>query len=219
MRLADDMFVAYADGRAILLDLKRDRYIGLGSAVAAAMSAALDARNPEPAIANPDAVLNKLTSRHILVEGHAPAEAGLPGSPIASQWSSAPAGAGLLFPPGLQGPLRALLETSAWLKWAPLVKTVHWLRGEKARDRTPGEPLEAALTTFFGARPWFPAKPICRLDAAALALFLWRSGHQPSLVFGIQTAPFAAHCWVQLDEACLLEPHERVRRYTPIMAI
>lgn len=56
---------------------------------------------------------------------------------------------------------------------------------------------QAALDEFFAARPWFPQKPICRLDALALCLHMRRRGHPVDLVFGVKLEKFAAHCWVR----------------------
>lgn len=41
----------------------------------------------------------------------------------------------------------------------------------------------------------------------------------PSWVFGVQTSPFAAHCWVQDQDLLFNDEVENVGPYTPIMAL
>ena len=39
------------------------------------------------------------------------------------------------------------------------------------------------------------------------------------LVFAVMTRPFAAHCWVQLDETVLNDRLDHVRKFTPILVV
>jgi hypothetical protein len=41
----------------------------------------------------------------------------------------------------------------------------------------------------------------------------------PTWVFGVQTRPFAAHCWLQHENIVLNDTVEHVTRYTPIMTV
>ena len=94
-------------------------------------------------------------------------------------------------------------------------KMKHGEKGKKA-----GLPIVAEITSRFDRlRPWFPRKYLCLFDSLALIEFLARHNEFPTWVFGVQTEPFRAHCWVQQGEAVLNDRLDRVRSFTPIMAI
>jgi hypothetical protein len=65
----------------------------------------------------------------------------------------------------------------------------------------------------------FSSKDECLYDSLALLEFLARYGIYPDWVFGVQTRPFAAHCWVQHGEIVFNDTVEHVTGYTPIMVI
>lgn len=52
--------------------------------------------------------------------------------------------------------------------------------------------------------------------------FVWlcrRFGHNPALVIGVRVNPFAAHCWSQLGATVLDDSCERVRSFQPILIL
>lgn len=52
--------------------------------------------------------------------------------------------------------------------------------------------------------------------------FVWlcrRFGHNPALVIGVRVNPFAAHCWSQLGASVLNDSCERVRPFQPILIL
>jgi hypothetical protein len=65
----------------------------------------------------------------------------------------------------------------------------------------------------------FSSKDECLYDSLALLEFLARYGIYPDWVFGVQTRPFAAHCWVQHGDVVFNDMVEHVRGYTPIMVV
>ncbi len=65
----------------------------------------------------------------------------------------------------------------------------------------------------------FTSKSECLFDSLTLLNFLARYGIFPDWVFGVQARPFAAHCWVQLDEIVFNDTVEHVGGYTPIMTV
>jgi transglutaminase superfamily protein len=76
------------------------------------------------------------------------------------------------------------------------------------------------LAGFATLRPFFfAAKDACLFDALSLGEFLAGYGVYPEWVFGVQSRPFAAHCWLQLDGVVLNDTVDHVRRYTPIMIV
>ena len=65
----------------------------------------------------------------------------------------------------------------------------------------------------------FSSKNECLYDSLALIEFLARNGIYADWVFGVQTRPFAAHCWVQHGDTVFNDTVEHVSGYTPIMVV
>jgi Transglutaminase-like superfamily len=65
----------------------------------------------------------------------------------------------------------------------------------------------------------FTGRNRCLLQALSFANFLSFYGLFPDWVFGVQTRPFAAHCWLQHNHYLLNETPEGVKRFTPIFAV
>lgn len=82
------------------------------------------------------------------------------------------------------------------------------------------EDLKRRLTSFRLIRPFFyTSQDKCLLDAIVLTEYLARYNHFPSWVFGVQTRPFAAHCWVQTTDFVLNDVPEHVETFTTIMSV
>jgi len=96
-------------------------------------------------------------------------------------------------------------------------------RGEVARANSHSvseQELHRLVGTFAKLRPFFfAAKDACLFDALSLSEFL--AGYEvfPHWVFGVQSRPFAAHCWLQLGDMVLNDTVDHVKRYTPIMVV
>jgi len=75
------------------------------------------------------------------------------------------------------------------------------------------------VSTFHGLRPFFPRDYLCLFDSLALFIFLANHGVSPRWVFGVQSDPFAAHCWLQEGPLLLNDTLDRVTPYTPIMSV
>jgi hypothetical protein len=89
----------------------------------------------------------------------------------------------------------------------------------RARVEAPRASLAAAAARFLQARPWFPRRRVCLFDALALSDYLLGCGHRPYLVIGVRARPFAAHCWVQHDDAVLNDASDRCRTFVPIACV
>lgn len=82
------------------------------------------------------------------------------------------------------------------------------------------ERAERLVATFARLRPMlFSAREACLFSSLALLELFARHDLFPLWVFGVQTRPFAAHCWVQQDGVLFSDTVERVSRYTPIMVV
>ena len=222
MNLAPNVYLAVVDDRSIALDLDRDRYVGLGRTLTQAAVRLTDpAQSAE--IVDLAAERDKLIAKGIL-SASAPARPQRSTLPAAtSRWPSDRTGAERAPPIDWQGArsaLAALTQAELSLRIAPFRRTIERVAREKARAARPARRTEQELLdAYAAARPWFPVKPICRLDAIALCLHLTRGGQSADLVFGVRLDPFHAHCWVQRGDAVLNEPHDGVLKYTPIMVV
>ena len=99
----------------------------------------------------------------------------------------------------------------------------HMLRGI-GRQAIHGRPATSAaalsrIATYDRVRRYVPLARNCLLDSLAQYRWLTWNGIGCRLVFGVTSAPFAAHCWLQSDEAILNDTYEHVSRFTPIMAL
>lgn len=110
-----------------------------------------------------------------------------------------------------------------WLR-QPIWKTVNRIIERKRRrahlsarfniDRT-----RALISIFCRLRPFYNRQYLCLFDSLALLIFLAKYDMFPTWVFGVQSEPFAAHCWVQHGEFVLNDTVDRVAVYTPLMAV
>ena len=78
-------------------------------------------------------------------------------------------------------------------------------------------PLADVLDRFQGWVPYAPVSGKCLLRSFLLLRLLHRHGHDAMWVFGVTTWPFAAHCWLQVEDLVLDDELDRVAAYTPIM--
>lgn len=67
--------------------------------------------------------------------------------------------------------------------------------------------------------PWIPFQGVCFYRSFLLREALRRRGEAAWWVFGVQTWPFEAHCWLQVGDVVLDDAAERVAAYTPILAV
>src|SRR6185437_1323487 len=99
-------------------------------------------------------------------------------------------------------------------------------RVERRRARRSGvarysvERTRSLIEGFRYLKPFiFSARERCLFESLVIIDFLAHHGVFANWVFGVRTAPFAAHCWVQQGEYLLNDSFEHVRSYTPIMSI
>jgi len=73
---------------------------------------------------------------------------------------------------------------------------------------------------FRWLRPFvLSSKDRCLFVSLALCFFMRRYHVYPTVVFGVATRPFRAHCWIQLGNVAFDVRPDRLGRYTPILAI
>jgi len=227
VQLAPQIHVAECGPRAVVMDVARDRYFALNPALTEALRDLRAAPGPDEAAARArhPAALSSLLARGVLIEAAGesgprppPAPPAPPAPPERSAWPTI--GPAASAPLGRQAAALAALATAARLLRRPqLTRTLDGAKARATRRAQPSGELEDLLNSFRQARPWFPATPICRLDALGLFIFLNSCGHPARWTFGVRLEPFQAHCWVQLGDRAVNEAAEGVRQYVPILAV
>lgn len=93
------------------------------------------------------------------------------------------------------------------------------LNGIKNHFSTPRDKAQDLVGIFNVLRPFFPANYLCLFDSLSMLNFLAYYRVYPTWVFGVQTEPWSAHCWVQAGSIVYNDSVERTEPHTPIMAI
>lgn len=86
-------------------------------------------------------------------------------------------------------------------------------------DTTPSPAVVQRAASFAHLLPWTPFQGECLYRSFMLLRFLRMAGHDARWVFGVQTWPFQAHCWLQVGDTVLDDAADRVAPFTPIFAV
>jgi len=238
--LASHVYLCVTDDHGVLLDLKRDKYVGLGRQQMRALADCvrgwprLQTAAADPKAA-PESFLSKMLESGMLTTdptcGKDPQPVALP-RPQITLMTPDPAAQADPFearPTVSSGHIArfclATLRARAALKWRPIAAVVQGALARKARCTAGGGRLDFEMARrlvgiFVYLRPLlFTTQDACLADSLALVHFLAGYGLYPNWVYGVQTGPFAAHCWVQEGDAVFNDTPDHVRRYTPILAI
>ena len=238
--LAPHVHLCVCGRYVVLMDLRRDRYVaaqpphllagwvsGWPGAEAPAECASGAGREGSRGSRAP-ALLSKLLAQGMLVEG---AGAGRSAAPL-----SLPVAQRTLLefdfdrPPAVRAAdLRRFALAWAWARSSLAIRPIHSIvsgvRTRKAHQSQAAHGSDpqrerALLMTFVHLRPLFyTVRRACLLDSLTLVHFLAASGVYPEWVFGVRTAPFDAHCWVQRGEVMFNDTPDRVRQYSPILLV
>lgn len=120
---------------------------------------------------------------------------------------------------------KACAITDFSLRFRPLRDTLARVSARKRNSHIKNnvhtrDTLIARTRTFNALRPFYPRPYLCLFDSLALLEFLCHWELFPSLVFGVDTDPFRAHCWIQDGPLTLCDTlHFSARWYSPIMVI
>jgi transglutaminase superfamily protein len=119
----------------------------------------------------------------------------------------------------------ATLKVSLLLKFRSLESAIQTARQRKRKRDDPADILNgdliARLTSdFLRLRPLvYSSRNKCLYDCLVLLEFLFRFDVLPTLVIGVTTVPFKAHCWLQHGTLVLTDYAEHTRAYTPILVV
>lgn len=205
----------------VFLDLQHNRYLGLGAAQAPHLQALLQTRrssNPQQT-----ALATLLLQRGLLTTsapGSPLPEASLPRPALSID---APAIATSLRPQHWIRCLRALYWAKRHIDRLPLYATASELLQHRSTlpicTNDPQLAIELALA-FRSLRPYvMTARERCLLHALTLTRFLALHQVRAHWVIGVQTHPWKAHSWVQVDTYTLDATPEEVVGYTPLLVV
>jgi hypothetical protein len=226
--LARHVFVCVQGEHVVFLDVRKDRYFALEAARTAGLRSLVPgwpvAEDADAAA--PSGVVSVLLNKGILTTDP---QTGKSAEATVAQPVRGDLTADVLERKRI-GPLQfakfvsAAVRARLLLKYRTLETVVERVRfrAERARTRVGFSETElpALVTAFATLRPFFfAAKDACLFDALSLSEFLAGYGLFPNWVFGVQSRPFAAHCWLQLDGVVLNDTIDHVQRYTPIMVV
>ncbi|WP_066921591.1 lasso peptide biosynthesis B2 protein [Steroidobacter denitrificans] len=231
------VYTCHVPGGTVFLDLRRNRYLGVGEAetqtlqrhVANWQDATLDLERDS---------FNESTARHIL---DALVESALlqTESECSRIFSSTSTGLqearhGLetvrashrsIRAPDLWRFLRSCLWAHCILRTSSLYDAAHAIEDFRQTGGSILSPADPAQTyrcvqIFRRLRPYvFAAQDRCLFQALALVRFLQYYQTPATWIIGVRVRPWAAHSWVQQDELILDGTPESVREYIPILAV
>lgn len=220
----------------ILLDLKRNRYYGIGTNETRALSTLALNWNEANGTATP---VERLSPEAAIAMADALIEAGMLSreAPADSRTFSGPPVdlSGILISAGHElnrsTPLRlthmaTFLAALAWTRRALRSRTLYSiaceLRDSKAAggDRFDEHQALELVGIFRRLRPHtFAARDRCLFHSLALVRFLARHAVFPTWVIGVRARPWGAHAWVQHDKLLLDANPEQVCEYAPILTV
>jgi hypothetical protein len=221
---------------AVLLDLKRNRYFGLGyrearslSTLATNWSAASTPSGPplEPMQLEEAARLADALVKAGFLTPVAPVEPGPGFAAIESNATLTSVGHELSAVVRLHlHHIIAFLRACIWAKRAVDSRLLYSIASEVAARKaaapqtTDLERTIELVSAFRRLRPYaFAVKDQCLFHALALLRFLSYYGIHPTWVIAVRPKPWAAHSWLQLGSFVLDCNPEEICEYTPILAI
>lgn len=225
--LPKDTYVCVSDSVAIFLDLKRDQYVGVGSEHFPTLHRLLNGGAEPQSDAADSECIQELISQGLLTRDRQA------GKPVASTHvivaSSPLTDRPAPHPPAIRFShvfrlMMAWLISELYLR-RRLPRAVRRAQARKRRTGTHKRSIDREAVTelvriFYGLRPlFFASRDKCLFTSMVLLEFLARYGIAATWVFGVKTAPFAAHCWVQEGVFVLTDTPENIQTYLPILAV
>jgi transglutaminase superfamily protein len=236
--LAPHVYPCVTDDHVVLLDLQRDKYVGVAREQMASLAERVKGwplgRAPESAApageirtpnARADNVVGKMLAAGMLTTDPA---VGKEATPVEMPRAEiALIEEDLETRPAVRSThvtrfLRACALTSLSMKLRSMEAVIASVERRRAAGRAACDldVARPAVAAFIRLRPLlFRAQDACLFDSLALMRYLSYYGVFPTCVLGVQTGPFAAHCWVQHQGIVFNDAPEYVRRFTPILAV
>jgi len=230
-----------ADG-SVLLDLKRDKYLGVGKETTELLANGIPAW-PRPrwqysmgrlesteAVAETEELIGMFVTEGLLVPDtdQCATRAATPPDYMKRDWISIGDEVDL-DPAVTKADVANFVAAFLWARGSLAFRSfwviVEMLRAQKAEhcgDADGPAILEIArlVGVFRRLRPFvFAAEGRCLLHALSLIKYLSRYGLYPDWVIGVATRQWGAHSWVQWGNYLLDSSPDKVCRFTPIMVV
>lgn len=217
----------------LVLDARNNRYIGLPQQSAYALSAVVsgwpfpeEPVNGDSADSNTSQLVQDMLQRDLLTDDvrrsarRAPLEYNAPADSIylptpSTQRGLVPLGAWMRF-------LASCARIRILLAQRPLEHLLDVIREQKVRSRPQMQIAIASELVSYYTRMRalvFTSRDHCLYDSLVLSDFLARYLLFPSLVIGVCSGPFRAHCWIQHGVCVFNDDVDRVRHFTPIVVV
>lgn len=210
-RLPDHLGVCEVDDRLLMLDLRRDRYFELDPGRAASF------RLWRKGLLQDAAAVARLFERGMLVSTNRPDTSGwteheIPHRSLLDMATPPLRGAWSLLPE---------IATTLWRTRRRLKVGLEMAVKDIRRRKPVTIPTDPHrhVARFRATRRLVPVATNCLTDSLALSAFLARRNIGHDLVFGVKLDPFAAHCWLQNDQAVLNDAADTVAAFTPILVV
>lgn len=234
LKLAPHVRACLDGEQVILLDLRCNKYLGIGGPQSGALVDQVEGwpSNPDctadhPTPAAIGLLTQRLASQGLLTDTSSPhppnatveeatssfdLETSLEGSSIGAR--------------RLGRFLQSAATAALWMRFRSLQSIAtavstrrHRLQGA-ASDKDVSDAMWSGTAAYEKLRPLFlTAQDKCLHDSLALVGFLAWEGAFPRWVIGVKTRPFGAHSWVQIGATVLNDQHENVRRFRPILVV
>jgi len=230
--LAPHVHACSAGNQVILLDLRRDKYLGIGAPASFALAPHIEGWAETLPVDRPDtspdnetsSLLTQMVEMGMLTRDVGkgktarPAEVDYPKATLIDGYTE------------VRSAIRskdafrfaaASLTARALLRWRSLEYLAdRFESGRSCKSAFDSDSARRCVAKFLRLRPLaFTAQDACLFDSLALKLFLSKYGFFPRWVFGVATGPFTAHCWLQQGGTVFNDTPEHVRKYTPIMVL
>lgn len=216
LRLRDGVSWCLCAGRAVFLDLERDRFFCLSPDRDAAFRSWAQGVEPGAAPA-----FEQLCQSGLLVPDANGGQLPAPATLIEATCDLAIDPRGKARLGDIAGAVLAQYRASRRLRRLSL-QAILATPGAPQRAMPAGDVLVRAqrlAAAFSAVGLVLRTADRCLPRAIAMRDQCHRVGIAPVLVFGVRRDPFAAHCWVQLGDAVLVGDLEQVRLFTPILVV
>jgi len=214
-RLLPHATICVASDRLILLDSRQDRYLMVPDQIAAPVAAWLSGRPMAPA---PQGLLDLLASSGTL-DPSDPRPCNAERFEIEVPTTLAASATGAIGARHRGRIFGLVIGTWLGLKLRGFDRVLHRVSAQAIYGQSSTWAALDRIAAYDRARRFVPLARICLLDSLAQYRWLGQAGIGCRLVFGVTGTPFAAHCWLQNDEAILNDTYEHVSRFTPIMVL
>jgi hypothetical protein len=215
-RLAAPIHVAFFDTRAVILDVRTDRYRLLDKQATALLS-----HLEVPVEGQDEALARALMAAGILEEGEQSPRIEGPGpsTPALSSIYDREVSHGACV--SYLTAAAALVGAASRLRVLGFENTLAHIASRVSRVNLvePDFRMLDLARSYLEVRTGIPLKRVCLRDSLALHTILTAAGCAPRFLIGVQLDPFRAHCWLEADTVVLNDRLDLTSSFTPILTI